>query len=139
MDITSTSFKDNTFDCILCSHVLEHIVDDRKAMSELCRVMKPNGFGIFQVPIKRETTFENHSIITPEQRLRHFGQEDHVRIYGKDFKARLENSGFIVKVETYLDKFDLKTIDFYRLVPEGEAKENIYICFKPNVEQIEIS
>lgn len=139
MDITNISFNDNTFDCILCSHVLEHIVDDQRAMRELFRVMKPNGFGIFNVPIKGENTFEDHSIISPEKRLKHFGQKDHCRIYGEDFKDRLEGAGFSVIVEPFLDSLDIKTTDNFRLYPENEDKEDLYIGFKDKVELSTIS
>lgn len=139
MDITDISFNDNTFDCILCSHVLEHIVDDQRAMSELFRVMKPNGFGIFNVPIKGENTFEDSSISSPEKRLKHFGQKDHCRIYGKDFKERLEGAGFSVKVEPFLDSLDIKNIDYFRLLPDNEDKEDIYIGFKGKVERSAIA
>jgi SAM-dependent methyltransferase len=130
INITDICFDDNKFDCILCSHVLEHIVDDRRAIKELYRVLKPNGFGIFLVPMRGEKTFESQSIITPEQRLKHYGQEDHVRIYGKDFKTKLEDAGFTVKVEPYLSELDDTMIDFFRLVAENPSAENIYLCSK---------
>lgn len=90
-DICSLPFEDNSFDIILCNHVLEHIPDDRKAMSELYRVMKPGGWGILQIPqdLKREITFEDDSITDKKERAKIFGQYDHVRIYGLDFFDRL--------------------------------------------------
>ena len=96
VDITNIPFENNTFDIILCSHVLEHIPDDALAMSELYRVLKPGGWGIFQVPIdySREKTYEDFSITTPEGRQKAFGQHDHVRWYGKDYINRLRKSGF---------------------------------------------
>ena len=80
MDITDIKFQDNIFDVVLCNHVLEHIVDDEKAMKELYRVLKPDGFAILQVPIDTTTeiTLEDFSITSPEERLHHYGQEDHV-------------------------------------------------------------
>ena len=80
--------------------------DDRKAMGELFRVLKPEGFAILQVPIskKAKETFEDFSITSPEERERYFGQKDHVRIYGKDYKRRLESVGF--RVELYDIKKD---------------------------------
>lgn len=98
IDITDIKFRDNTFDCILCSHVLEHILDDNKAIRELYRVLKPNGWAIIQVPIMREKTFEDPTIQTTKDRLKYFGQEDHVRVYGLDYKDRLENTGFKVRL-----------------------------------------
>jgi len=111
LDITDMNFEDNFFDVIICNHVLEHIVDDRKAMRELFRVLRPEGFAILQVPIskKAKETFEDFSITSPEERERYFGQKDHVRIYGQDYKNRLESIGF--KVELYDIKKDLSIQD----------------------------
>lgn len=96
MDITNIHFTDEYFDVIYCSHVLEHIIDDRKAMRELRRVLKSSGWAVIMVPINTETTFEDFSITTPKERLKIFGQEDHVRSYGNDFIDRLREAGFIV-------------------------------------------
>ncbi len=95
-DITHLPFDDNRFDVIFCNHVLEHIPDDRKAISELYRVMKPGGYGIFQIPLdkNREKTFEDPSITDPSKRAELFGQYDHVRIYGRDYFKRLREAGF---------------------------------------------
>jgi len=111
IDIKDINFEDNFFDVIICNHVLEHIVDDRKAMCELFRVLKPGGEAILQVPISKynKKTFEDFSIILPEEREKYFGQKDHVRIYGKDYKNRLERIGF--KVELYDIKNDLNIQD----------------------------
>jgi len=130
MDITDIKFEDNSFDCILCVHVLEHVRDDKKAMKELFRVLKPQGWAIIQVPIKLDKTFENNTISTPEERLKYFGQEDHVRIYGLDYKERLEDAGFSVKIDHYLNELPENIINRYRLVPENEPKEKIYFCSK---------
>ena len=96
MDITEINFPDKTFDIIICNHVLEHIVDDRKAMRELFRVLKPGGWGILQVPMSLsiERTYEDYSITDPAEREQAFGQSDHVRIYAADYQDRLEESGF---------------------------------------------
>lgn len=90
MNITEILFKENTFDVILCNYVLEHIYDDTKAMRELFRVLKRGGYTIITVPIdmKREKTFEDKRINTPEKRKEAFGCHNHVRIYGKDLKDR---------------------------------------------------
>lgn len=101
LDITDMNFEDNFFVVIICSHVLEHVMDDRKAMSELFRVLKPKGIAILQVPISKTVrkTFEDFTITSPEEREKYFGQKDHVRIYGQDYKKRLQNIGF--KVDLY--------------------------------------
>lgn len=99
MDIRAIPCEENTFDSILCNHVLEHIPDDSQAMSELYRVLKPGGWAILQVPISflLEKTFEDASITTEEERQKVFGQIDHVRIYGKDYPEKLRQAGFLVK------------------------------------------
>lgn len=100
MDVTDIHFPNESFDFIICNHVLEHVVDDRKAMSELFRTLKFGGYAILQVPmsLSLEDTYEDHSVVTPGEREKAFGQADHVRIYAKkDYKNRLEQSGFMVK------------------------------------------
>lgn len=106
-DITNIPFDSNQFDFILCNHVLEHIPDDNLAMSELFRVLKKGGKGIFQVPIdnNRENTYEDFSITSPEGRLKAFGQHDHVRWYGRDYKNKLEKVGFEVLVDDFVTTF----------------------------------
>ena len=101
IDLLDLPFKDGEFDLFISNHVLEHINDDAKAMSEIYRVIKDNGIAILQVPIshKIESTYEDSSITSEKMREEHFGQFDHVRIYGKDYVTRLENAGF--KVDPY--------------------------------------
>lgn len=98
LDITRIGYPEGNFDVVICNHVLEHIIDDAKAMRELYRVLRPGGWGILQVPISLalERTFEDFSITTEAQREQVFGQSDHVRIYAKDYVERLRDSGFIV-------------------------------------------
>ena len=102
MDLCEIPLDDNTFDVILCNHVLEHIPDDQRAMSEIQRVMKPSGFAILQTPISRklDTTYEDPGITRPEDRMCAFGQWDHVRVYGGDYAQRLVEAGF------YVERFD---------------------------------
>lgn len=113
-DICNLPFDDNEFDIILCNHVLEHIPDDTKAMQELYRVLKPGGFGIFQIPqdLNRENTFEDNAITDKKERAKIFGQYDHVRIYGRDYFDKLRSIGFKVKEVDYtttLAEDDIKT------------------------------
>jgi len=124
-DITNISFDNNSFDIIFCSHVLEHIEDDRKAMKELYRVLKKGGFAILQVPLSGENTLENPLVTNPEERERLFGQNDHVRIYGKDYKDRLEEAGFRVSVERFADSLSKECIINFDL-----SIESIYLCKK---------
>lgn len=99
-DITDIQYKDETFDIIICNHVLEHIENEKKAVSEILRVLKPDGKFIFSFPIcLDDDTKEDSAIDTREKRLEYYGQEDHVRLYGKDFKERFENYG--MEIETY--------------------------------------
>ena len=95
-DICALPFEDNTYDFILCNHVLEHIPNDLKAMEELYRVLKPGGTAILQVPLEegRKNTFEDDSITDQQERTRIFGQYDHVRVYGQDYYNRLQEVGF---------------------------------------------
>ncbi len=132
-DLTRLSFADNSFDAILCYHVLEHIEDDNKAMKELFRTLKPKGWAIIQTPIEkmREKTFEDFSVTSPEDRKRVFGQSDHVRIYGLDYIDRLRNAGFIVKIDNYVNQFEDYEIDKYLL----DKEEEIYFCTKPELPE----
>ena len=98
-DLTAMPFDSHGFDAIYCSHVLEHVPDDGKAIEELHRVLRPGGWAIIQVPITREATFEDLSVTDPERRRQLFGQPDHVRVYGYDFPERLAKARFSVKVE----------------------------------------
>ena len=106
-DILDLPFEDESFDVIFCNHVLEHIIDDKKAMSELYRVMKKGGWGILQVPMKNslEKTYEDFTITDPKERQKHFGQYDHVRWYGMDYFERLKSVGFSVDINFYSQKF----------------------------------
>jgi len=98
IDITSMDLPDNSFDIVLCSHVLEHVPEDRKAMQEIFRILKPGGWGLIQVPISGETTLEDPTITDPRERERLYWQDDHVRLYGMDLKDRLIQAGFVVEV-----------------------------------------
>ena len=97
LDVLDMPFEDDSFDIVFCNHVLEHVSDDIKAMSEIYRVMKPGGWGILQVPLfhpLKESTYEDFSITNPTEREKVFGQSDHVRLYGKDYIDRLKSVGF---------------------------------------------
>ena len=127
-DICDLPFEDNTYDVILCNHVLEHIPNDTKAMQELYRVLKPNGIAILQIPqdLNRETTFEDNTITDKKERAEIFGQYDHVRIYGRDYFDKLRSIGFKVEEVDYTSKLSSEKIDKYRLA-KGEI---IPVCYK---------
>lgn len=128
VNITNIPFDENHFDVVLCNHVLEHIPDDRLAMSELFRVMKKGAWGIFLVPIdyNREFTYEDFTITTPKGREEAFGQFDHVRWYGKDYKNKLEKVGFIVKEDDFSKSLSSSELFKYGLV----ATDCVYYCKK---------
>jgi SAM-dependent methyltransferase len=121
MDIQAMPFADNTFDVVLCNHVLEHIPDDKKAMREILRVMKPNAWAILQVPMKAgaATTFEDATITDRKERALHFGQYDHLRLYGKDYGAVLQSQGFEVEKVDIQKQIGPELTNKYRFM-EGE-------------------
>ncbi len=126
-DICNLPFEDNSYDIILCNHVLEHIPDDTKAMQELYRVLKVGGMGIFQIPqdLNRETTFEDDSITDKKERAAIFGQYDHVRIYGKDYFDKLRSIGFTVEAIDYTSKLSESDVEHYCLA-KGEIIPVVY-------------
>ncbi len=119
-DLTSTNFKDESFDLIICNHVLEHIEDDKSALNEIYRILKYNGISILQVPmnVKRKNTFEDSSIKSKNQREKYFGQYDHVREYGLDFKDRVEEAGFEVEMINYSTKISQDLVIKYGLMKD---------------------
>tara|TARA_R110001583_G_scaffold43936_3_gene139562 strand:- start:3421 stop:4194 length:774 start_codon:yes stop_codon:yes gene_type:complete len=116
-DIQAIPFADKTYDVVICNHVLEHVEDDAKAMSEMYRILKPGGFAILQVPqnTDAEKTYEDPTITDPLEREKHFLQKDHVRLYGLDYAERLSSVGFKVTADTYANNFPLETAKRYSL------------------------
>lgn len=109
-DISNIDIGDETFDLIICYHVLEHVTEDEKAMRELYRVLKTNGTCLVQTPFKEGEIYEDAGITSKADRLRAFGQEDHVRIYSvSGLKSRLQHAGFEVNVLTFNEKPDNKS------------------------------
>ncbi len=108
MDIHTMPFADNQFDVVLCNHVLEHVHDDRQALREINRVLKPGGFAILQVPFFApvpDATVEDTTITDPRERERRFGQDDHVRKYGKDYAQRIAQSGLLPQPQHFSETF----------------------------------
>ncbi|RZS91963.1 class I SAM-dependent methyltransferase [Aquimarina brevivitae] len=128
-DICDLPFKENSFDIILCNHVLEHIPDDTAAMRELYRILKPGGMAILQIPqdLSRATTFEDDSITDPKKRTEIFGQYDHVRVYGRDYFNKLRSIGFQVEEVDYTATLSPEEVSKYALA-QGEI---IPVCYKP--------
>jgi len=137
MDITDIHYPDNSFDVIYCSHVLEHVPEDRKAMAEFCRVLKPDGWAILQVPITVVRTIEDPTVTSPVERERLYGQDDHVRRYGLDYRDRLVGAGFKVMVHDFVQELGEATTRRYGLRESKDAhgdlvvSEDIYLCQKP--------
>lgn len=127
-DLHQAPFEADSFDVIFCNHVLEHVEDYRQCMRELYRIMKPGGWGIFQVPIdyRREKTYEDPSIVSEEDRLRHYWQKDHVRLFGLDYPQHLREAGFDVTEEHLQKEIGQLLSNRYRL-PDYEP---IYLCRK---------
>lgn len=122
MDIHEIPFEENRFDVVLCNHVLEHVRDDIQAMREIRRVLKPGGFAILQVPFFNpipDITLEDNTITDPREREKLFGQDDHVRKYGKDYTARIQRSGLKAVEENYVNDLPEETRKKFGLV-KGE-------------------
>lgn len=130
MDITDIKFADNTFDFIICNHVLEHIYNDRLAIQELYRTLKPGGEAILQVPISEvlSKSYENKKVKSKEMRIKYFGQRNHVRIYAWDYVNRLKQAGFDVEI---ISLTELYGVDF--MTKHGlNANEKIILAKKSN-------
>ena len=127
-DICDLPFKENEFDVVFCNHVLEHISNDTKAIQELYRVLKPGGFGIFQIPqdLSKAITFEDSTITDRKERAKLFGQYDHLRVYGRDYFNKLRSIGFKVDEVDYTKKITLDKIEKYCLM----KNEILPVCYK---------
>ena len=128
-DITALTFGDSAFDVILCSHVLEHVEDDQKALMEMYRVLKPGGLAIIDVPIdiSRRDTYEDRNIVSPEARTKAFWGRDHLRLYGKDFPDRLRRAGFKVIVDSSCLSPGMIKVKYH-----GLGIHPLYCCVKEN-------
>ena len=130
LDIRSMSFDSNVFDVMICSHVLEHVDDDRAAMREMHRVLRPGGWAAILVPMaNQKSTIEDPSVVSPLERTQRFGQADHVRLYGRDIRNRLEFAGFAVRLENYTSELSDHVIRTCGLKPRSQG--DIYLCAKP--------
>jgi len=127
-DVMNIAFGDETFDVVLCNHVLEHIPDDRLALRELYRVMKKGAWAILQVPVdyQRKTTYEDVAMDTPAKRAQAFGQSDHVRRYGRDYADVLRSVGFDVTEDDFVTTLATEDVRRWAL----DISEIIYLCRK---------
>jgi SAM-dependent methyltransferase len=128
-NLTQLPIASSYFDAVICIHVLEHVDNDRQAMKEIYRVVKPGGWAIVTVPIlPDEPTREDPSVTLPEEREKLFGEKGHVRFYGIDIRDRLEAAGFHVTIER-ADNIDESSRQKHGLRPD----ENIFFCEKPQL------
>jgi len=123
-DITAIPHPDGSFDAIVCSHVLEHVPDDRAALRELARVLRPGGFAVLMVPLdaERATTYEDPAVVTPEERVRAYWQEDHLRLYGRDFPEIVHACGFDeVRTERFAEDLGAEARRRYGLLTSDDV------------------
>lgn len=128
MDIRHLEFPNATFDAALCSHVLEHVQEDDRAIAELYRVLRPGGLALVLVPWDESsaTTREDPSVTDPRERERLFGQDDHVRFYGRDLLDRLSKAGFEVEVDRFGTSLPDETVRRFAL-----TRDPIFRCHRP--------
>lgn len=127
-DVQKIPLADESFEVVICNHLLEHVEDDQRALRELCRILKPCGWGVILSPIdySRATTFEDDTITSPEERTRLFGQYDHRRIYGRDYVERLREAGFEAEEIDYASHFSPEERIRYAF-----AQDRIYVVRRP--------
>jgi SAM-dependent methyltransferase len=129
MDIHDIPFPENTFDVAFCNHVMEHVDDYIKAMSELYRVLKPGGWALIQSPqnLNYANTYEDPTITEPAEREKHFLQNDHLRLFGRDYGRELEKGGFQVTEDRFvMDELTKQEVARYSL----PSQEIVYFCQK---------
>lgn len=127
-DVQAIPLADDSFDVLICNHLLEHVADDRRAMREFFRILRPDGWGVLLSPVEldRTETYEDDTITDPEERTRIFGQYDHRRIYGTDYADRLREAGFRVEVIDYAAQLSDANCAKYAL-----PNDRIYLVRKP--------
>lgn len=127
-DIQHIPLEDESFDVVICNHIMEHVEDDRLAMREILRIMRKGGWGVILSPVdlQRDKTFEDDTITDEAERTRIFGQYDHRRIYGRDYAERLREAGFEVYECDYANLIPAKEKQLYALTDEP-----LYIVRKP--------
>jgi SAM-dependent methyltransferase len=133
-DIQNIESKNDVFDVVICSHVLEHVDEDGLAMAEIYRILKRQGIALIQVPMwpsEAHPTYENKAITDPRDRIIHFGQFDHVRIYGLDVVERLRLAGFLVDIIDLEKELKQEEIDKYALHNSTNIRELTFRCTKP--------
>jgi SAM-dependent methyltransferase len=135
IDITAIPHPEDSFDIVVCSHVLEHVPEDRRGMSEVFRMFRPGGCAYFMQPVdfERAETYEDPAIVDPAERERAFGQFNHVRVYGRDIAERLRGAGFQVSERRYTEELDPADRARYAL-QDGDAtarEDVVFVAAKP--------
>jgi len=135
LDVMDLPFEGESFDFLICNHVLEHVEDDRRALAEIRRVLRPGGWAILMCPVdrRRATTLEDPTVTTPAERHRVYGQSDHLRLYGRDYADRLAEAGFAVRAVRYAEGCDSRSIRRFGLVRESDSafgEEDVFFCVK---------
>ena len=127
-DVQQIPLEDESFDCVICNHIMEHVEDDGKALGEIYRIMRRGGWGVILSPVEleREKTFEDDTITDRAERTRIFGQYDHRRIYGRDYAERLRAAGFEVYDIDYKNELSKAEQELYAL-----PADHLYIVCKP--------
>ena len=129
LDLTNIDLPDGSYDVIVCNHVLEHVSDYRRALSELRRVLRPGGLLIISFPIdpRYETVYEDPTVVNKRGRIEHFGQIDHLRVFGTDSPRMLEDAGFRVDVVSGADCPDkIRPV----VGPADYDSRDIFFCWK---------
>lgn len=126
-DVQQIPLEAESFDAVICNHIMEHVEDDGKALRELYRILRRGGWGVILSPVEleREKTFEDDTITDPAERTRIFGQYDHRRIYGRDYAARLREAGFEVYDIDYKNELSKAEQELYAL-----PADHLYIVCK---------
>lgn len=126
-DVQQIPLADNSIDVVLCNHILEHVTDDRQALRELHRILRPGGWGIVLSPVEQdyEQTYEDDTITDTAERTRIFGQYDHRRIYGADYTDRLRSVGFTAADIDYTASLTDHERTLYAL-----PADHIYVVYK---------
>lgn len=130
-DVTKLEFPNDYFDAVVCNHVLEHVTNDRRAMAEIFRVLRPGGWASLQVPRTDGVTDEDPRVTDPGERTARFGQSDHVRLYGRDYFERLRQAGFEVTAHTWKDFLNPADAATY-VIP---VPEEMIFGWKPKIKQ----
>lgn len=136
LDLLDLPFAEESFDYLICNHVLEHVDDDRRAVAEIHRVLRPGGWAVLMCPVdlRRAATLEDPTVTIPAERHRVYGQSDHQRLYGRDYADRLAAAGFSVRAERYAEGCDSRSIKRFGLIRESDSvfgEEDVFFCVKP--------